>query len=268
MKKETEQKETATRRKLNILCTQDKGGVGKSLTNVMLANVARSKEFAELVGFKKNYLQVAVFSADPENNETIKTLLGDPGDPYATFAMHNVNKQEGVDGILNAMETHSFADIILTDMRANGMKFMGQITEDPEEYFTTAVDAGYQSALVIPLDGQKDSLQGFNFAATNFGNLPIFIAAHRSTDHAPQDYTRSRTKEYFDIVNTMKKSGKTVVEWNVPQVSKIILGVAEQFKIGVFDERLIQTGAVPLADRGRFRKGYNQVLELYRELYK
>lgn len=254
--------------KLNIVVAQNKGGLGKTKTGIGFASVARNKDFAFQVGSPKEKLKVALFSADPENNKAMLAHMGSPGDPYTTFGMHNVNKREGIEDILNVLETYQDADIVITDFRANGMKFLGQITDDPEEYFELARELGFKTVLAVPIDGQQDSLQGLEFAQSHFGTVPIYVPVHRSTEADPIDYTRSRTKDYFNLVNEMRQSGKTVIEWDAPQLSKLVMNTAEALRFGMYDEGLIETRSIPIANRANIRSGYVRYLELYKQLLK
>jgi hypothetical protein len=254
--------------KLNIVVAQNKGGLGKTKTGIGFASVARNKDFAFQVGSPKGKLKVALFSADPENNKAMLAHMGSPGDPYTTFGMHNVNKREGIEDILNVLETYQDADIVITDFRANGMKFLGQITDDPEEYFELARELDFKTVLAVPIDGQQDSLQGLEFAQSHFGTIPIYVPVHRSTEADPAEYTRSRTKEYFTLVNEMRQSGKTVIEWDAPQLSKLVMNTAEAQRFAMYDEGLIETGTIPVVNRANIRKGYTRYLELYKQLLK
>lgn len=252
--------------KLNIVVAQNKGGLGKTKCALALASIARDQDFAYQMRVNTERFKVALFSADPENMKTMVTQAGKPGDPYTTFALHNVNKREGVEDILNVLEKHQDADIVITDFRANALKFFGQITEDPEEYFTLAEELGFKTVLVIPIDGQQDSFQGLEFALTTFGDKPIYVVAHRSTEAEPYDFTRSRTKEYFNLVNEMKNAGRSIIEWDTPQVSKLVLNAAEQYGVGEYDEALIKTGVIPIVNRSGLRKGKERYITLFREL--
>lgn len=252
---------------LNITVVKNKGGVGATTISTFLTSVARSAEFPHWVKADKEAFKVAAYSADPENKHVLELFRG-PGDPYTSIGLHNVNKQEGIDGILNVLEIHEEADIILTDFRANGLKFIGQITRDPETFFRYFEDAGFTNVVIVPLDGHPDSLEGFDFATSNYGKAPIYVAAHRSFESNQDDYSKSKNPNYYQLLGKVKKDGIRVVEWEVPFLSRMIEANAKLYRIPYLDEALIKTGSIPLADRGRFRRAVEEVTLLYRELYK
>lgn len=252
-------------KKLNILTMSDKGGVSKTTNALGLISTARHPDFAHHVRQDKEAIKVAAFSADPENTLAMKLLRG-PGDPFTSMALHNINRQEGIENLLNVLEEVADAGIVITDFPSNSLKVLGKIVDAPKEYFGAFEEAGFTNYVLIPLDEHPDTIQSLQSAMSRFGTQPSYIISFRPNETDPNDYSKSRSAAYLTLAAKLRKEGARITEWEFPLISGNMKAFAHSMNLAYYDEALALS--MPMVDRIRLRKGHEKVIEFYRELYK
>lgn len=251
-------------KKLNIITASDKGGSAKTTNALALISTSRNPDFAAKVKQDVEQIRVAAFSADPENTLAMKLLRG-PGDPFTSMALHNINRQEGIENLINVLEEVSEADIVITDFPSNSLKILGKIVDDPKEYFDAYEEAGFTNYVLIPLDEHPDALQSLQSALSRFGTQPNYIVSFRPNEADPNDYSKSRSASYLTLAAKLRKEGANIIEWEFPLISGNMKSFANSKNLAYYDESLAMS--IPLVDRIRLRKGHSSVVAFYQRLY-
>lgn len=139
-------------------------------------------------------------------------------------------------------------------------------TGPTREYFSAFAEAGFTNYVLIPLDEHPDTLQSLQSAVSRFGNLPNYIISFRPNEANPNDYSKSRTSAYLTLAAKLRKEGASIIEWEFPLISTNMKAFANSHNLAYYDEALAKS--MPLVDCIRLRKGHENVILFYRELYK
>lgn len=263
MKKELQQRVGGINRRKNFNIVSNKGGLGKSEATIAVASALRNPVILEQLDQRKD-MQLGVFTGDTENWNAVKRLGGE-GDPFKTIARIDLTTRQGLDDLVNMVETYKDASVLINDFPANSLNVIGQVFDDPSVYFEIFAQHGYDNYLILPMDHQIDSLSSIIQAAAIFGSKPHYIVAFN-----PQ---KSNTSEFDRVMNEYQEQrskifeGKTFSEWTIPYFDPEVKELSEKYGLGTLSKDLDIHPELKLACRMRLRMSSASVVNFLKTIF-